>query len=98
MTRSRRLCTVAVATGAIVAFAALATENGLLAQNRKNFSIINEEGGHVALGLAIRKLNVAGTFMQAPAHPDDETNGLFTTFGYGQGMRVIDLQNNRGEG
>jgi len=68
------------------------------AQNRKNFSIVNEEGGHIALGLALRKLGVASTFLQAPAHPDDETNSLFTTFGYGQGMRVIDVQNNRGDG
>jgi hypothetical protein len=68
------------------------------AQSRKNFSIVNEESGHVALGLALRKLGVAATFLQAPAHPDDETNALFTTFGYGHGMRVIDLQNNRGEG
>ena len=36
--------------------------------------------------------------MQAPAHPDDETNALFATFGYGMGLRVIDVQNNRGEG
>ena len=54
--------------------------------------------GHVALGLAIRKLGVAGTFMQAPAHPDDETNALFALFRLRQGMRVIDVQNNRGEG
>src|SRR6185312_4708229 len=35
---------------------------------------------------------------QAPAHPDDETNALFAYFGYGMGLRVIDLQNNRGDG
>lgn len=71
---------------------------GLDAQNRKNFSIVSDDAGHVALGLAIRKLNVAGTFMQAPAHPDDETNALFATFGYVMGLRVIDVQNNRGDG
>lgn len=49
-------------------------------------------------GLAIRKLNVAGTYMQAPAHPDDETNALFALYGYGQGMRAVDVQNNRGDG
>src|SRR5436190_19623669 len=76
----------------------LAPGPALDAQSRMNFSIVNDESGHVALGLALRKLGVAATFLQAPAHPDDETNGLFTTFGYGQGMRVIDLQNNRGEG
>ena len=76
----------------------MSTAVGLEAQNRKNFSIVSDDGGHVALGLAIRKLNVAGTFMQAPAHPDDETNALFATFGYVMGLRVIDVQNNRGDG
>ena len=86
------------ASGIAMGMAWLAPGAPLHAQNRKNFSIVNEDGGHIALGLAIRKLNVAGTFMQAPAHPDDESNGLFTTFGYGMGLRVIDLQNNRGDG
>lgn len=98
MTKRSGFCFVA-ATGMFIAMAWLAPGGtAVQAQNRKNFSIVNEDGGHVALGLAIRKLNVAGTFMQAPAHPDDETNGLFTTFGYGMGLRVIDLQNNRGDG
>jgi LmbE family N-acetylglucosaminyl deacetylase len=69
-----------------------------VAQNRMQFSLVSLDSGHIALGLALRKLNVAGTFMQAPAHPDDETNALFALFGYGMGLRVIDLQNNRGDG
>src|SRR5215831_5642141 len=68
------------------------------AQNRMTYSIVSAKDGHVALGLAIRKLDVAATFMQAPAHPDDETNALFAIFGYGKGFRTIDIQNNRGEG
>jgi LmbE family N-acetylglucosaminyl deacetylase len=68
------------------------------AQNRLTYSIVSSNNGHVALGLAIRKLNVAATFLQAPAHPDDETNALFAIFGYGMGFRTIDVQNNRGEG
>jgi hypothetical protein len=36
--------------------------------------------------------------MNTPSHPDDEQNAFFTYFGYGLGMRVIDVQNNRGEG
>jgi hypothetical protein len=68
------------------------------AQNRMQFSIVSERDGHVALGLALRKLNVSGTFMQSPAHPDDETNALFAMFTYGMGVRSIDLQNNRGDG
>jgi hypothetical protein len=98
MTTSRSRC-AAVGAGTLLALV-LATTAGLTldAQSRKNFSIVNEDAGHVALGLAIRKLNVAGTFMEAPAHPDDESNALFAVFGYGMGLRVIDVQNNRGDG
>src|SRR5215475_7928916 len=70
----------------------------LLAQNRMNYSLVSQESGHVALGLALRKLTISGTFLQAPAHPDDETNALFALFGHGMGLRAIDLQNNRGDG
>ena len=70
----------------------------VLAQNRMNYSIVGENSGHIALGLAIRKLAVYGAFMQAPAHPDDETNALFAMFTHGMGLRSIDLQNNRGDG
>jgi hypothetical protein len=68
------------------------------AQNRMTFSKASTSDGHIALGLALRKLSVSGTFLQAPAHPDDETNALFTYFGYGMGLRAIDVQNNRGDG
>jgi LmbE family N-acetylglucosaminyl deacetylase len=70
----------------------------LVAQNRLSYSIVSQDSGHIALGLALRKLAVSGTFMQAPAHPDDETNALLSYFGYGMGLRSIDLQNNRGDG
>ena len=70
----------------------------LVAQNRMNYSLVSQESGHVALGLALRRLTVSGTFLQAPAHPDDETNALFALFGHGMGLRTIDLQNNRGDG
>jgi LmbE family N-acetylglucosaminyl deacetylase len=70
----------------------------VLAQNRMTYPIVSQNSGHVALGLAIRKLGVAGAFMQAPAHPDDETNALFAMFAHGMGLRSIDLQNNRGDG
>lgn len=97
MTKSRVLGSTAAL--AAVAFIAAAISNAPVeAQNRKDYSIVSTESGHAALGLAIRKLNVAGTYMQAPAHPDDETNALFALFGYGMGMRVIDVQNNRGDG
>jgi len=68
------------------------------AQNRMDFTIVSQNEGHVALGLALRKLSVSGTFMQCPAHPDDESNALFALFTHGMGLRSIDLQNNRGDG
>ena len=68
------------------------------AQNRLNFPLAAQDSGHIALGLALRKLNVSGTFMQAPAHPDDETNALFAMFTHGMGLRSIDAQTTRGEG
>src|SRR5215831_13980364 len=63
-----------------------------------SYSIVGQNSGHIALGLAIRKLGVYGSFMQAPAHPDDENNALFAYFGHGMGFRSIDVQNNRGDG
>src|SRR5262245_25111651 len=71
---------------------------GVRAQNRMAYSVVSAESGHVALGLAIRKLNVSGTFMQSAAHPDDEHNALFALYTHGMGLRSIDLQTNRGEG
>src|SRR5271154_313064 len=70
----------------------------VLAQNRMTFPIASQDSGHIALGLALRKLTVSGTFMQTPAHPDDEHNALFAMFTLGMGLRSIDAQSNRGEG
>src|SRR5262249_32861257 len=98
MNGTLRLVSGAVAGAAIAAAIGVASVKVVDAQNRKNFSIVNEDGGHVALGLAIRKLDKAATFMQCPAHPDDETNALLATVGIGMGLRTIDVQNNRGEG
>jgi LmbE family N-acetylglucosaminyl deacetylase len=78
--------------------AVVPSRSPVLAQNRMNYSIVRTDSGHVALGLAIRKLGVSGTFLQAPAHPDDETNALFALFTHGMGLRSVDLQNNRGDG
>lgn len=61
-------------------------------------SLVDDEAGHVALGLAIRRLGVSGTFMQAAAHPDDEHNGLYAMLTHGQGLRSIDVQTTRGGG
>jgi LmbE family N-acetylglucosaminyl deacetylase len=82
----------------LVSMATTLTGIRVLAQNRMAYSIVAQNSGHVALGLAIRKLGVSGTFLQAPAHPDDENNALFALFTHGMGLRSIDLQNNRGDG
>src|SRR5580700_9786862 len=91
--RKSALALLGIAAAAGIAFMAMPR---VQAQNRMAFSPLAEDG-HVTLGLALRKLSVSGTFLQAPAHPDDETNALFAMFGYGMGLRVIDVQNNRGD-
>ena len=68
------------------------------AQNRLNFPLAAQDNGHIALGLALRKLGVSGTFLQTAAHPDDETNALYAMFTHGMGLRSIDVQTTRGEG
>jgi LmbE family N-acetylglucosaminyl deacetylase len=94
----KRLLTPALAV-AIVALVCLAPRDVRLeAQNRMTFPVASADTGHAALGLALRRLNVSGTFMQSPAHPDDEHNALFAMFTLGTGLRSIDLQTNRGEG
>jgi LmbE family N-acetylglucosaminyl deacetylase len=82
----------------LIPFAAFTFSVYLLAQNRMNYPLVSQDSGHVALGLALRKLAVSGTFMQVPAHPDDEHNALFAMFTYGMGLRSICLQVTRGEG
>src|ERR1044071_1301344 len=61
-------------------------------------SLGTQDGSHVALGLALRKLAVSGTFMQTAAHPDDEHNALYALFTHGMGLRSIDVQATRGDG
>ncbi len=70
----------------------------VVAQNRMSFPLVSQNSGHVALGLALRKLNVSGTFMQTAAHPDDEHNALYAMFTHGMGLRSIDVQITRGDG
>src|SRR5215470_10901491 len=90
----KRLLVILLAIAAVGALASLR----VLAQNRMGYTIVGQNSGHVALGLAIRKLEVYGAFLQAPAHPDDENNALLAMFAHGMGLRTIDLQNNRGDG
>ena len=97
MNRFLTLLVTSAAVG-ITTIVTMPTRVPVLAQNRMNYSIVGQSSGHIVLGLAIRKLGVSGTFLQAPAHPDDETNALFAMFTHGMGLRSIDLQNNRGDG
>jgi LmbE family N-acetylglucosaminyl deacetylase len=59
---------------------------------------VDEEQGHVALGLALRHLNNTGVFMMATAHPDDENNGLLVMLNRGQGYRTALATATRGNG
>ena len=59
---------------------------------------IDLEDGAVALGLVLRQLNTTAVFMQATAHPDDETNALHVYLNRGQGVRTILATATRGDG
>src|SRR6476619_5563694 len=94
----QRVVSVIVIIVGLIASFFLELDPAMRAQSRMSYSVVSPDSGHVGLGLAIRKLNASGTFMQAPAHPDDETNALFALFTHGLGLRSVDVQNNRGEG
>jgi LmbE family N-acetylglucosaminyl deacetylase len=59
---------------------------------------VDQEQGHVALGLALRHLANTGIFMHATAHPDDENNGLLVMLNRGQGYRTALATATRGDG
>ena len=61
-------------------------------------SPLDDEQGHVALGLALRHLANTGIFMMATAHPDDENNGLLVMLNRGQGFRTALATATRGNG
>jgi LmbE family N-acetylglucosaminyl deacetylase len=54
--------------------------------------------GHVGLGLALRRLATASTFMMATAHPDDENNSLLALASRDFGVRTILATATRGDG
>ncbi len=56
------------------------------------------DGGRVELGLALRQLNSAGTFLMVTAHPDDENNALLARLSKGEGHRTVLLTATRGDG
>ena len=59
---------------------------------------LDEEQGHVALGLALRHLGNVGIFMHTTAHPDDENNGLLVMMDRGLGYRTVLATATRGNG
>src|ERR1700738_160190 len=59
---------------------------------------LDDNQGHVALGLALRHLGNTGIFMNATAHPDDENNGLLVMLNRGQGYRTALATATRGNG
>src|SRR5436305_496884 len=59
---------------------------------------LDEEQGHVALGLALRHLVNTGIFMHTTAHPDDENNGLLVMLNRGLGYRTALATATRGNG
>ena len=62
------------------------------------FSLVTADSGHVALGLALRKLNVSGTFMQAPRIPTTRPTRCSRCSRTAWACASIDVQNNRGDG
>jgi len=93
----RRFLTGLVTFAVLALVPVLPGDLGVEAQQRVK-SLVADDAGHVELGLAIRRLGVSGTFMQAAAHPDDEHNGLYAMLTHGQGLRSIDVQTTRGGG
>src|SRR6476619_6214721 len=77
-----------------VAVAALSISSG--AQMR--VVPLDEERGHVALGLALRHLANTGILLHTTAHPDDENNGLLVMLNRGQGYRTALATATRGNG
>jgi LmbE family N-acetylglucosaminyl deacetylase len=59
---------------------------------------LDEEQGHIALGLALRHLSNVGIFMHTTAHPDDENNALLVMLNRGQGYRTTLATATRGNG
>ncbi|MPY87309.1 MAG: hypothetical protein GEU99_05260, partial [Luteitalea sp.] len=59
---------------------------------------VAEAPGHVALGLALRRLTEVGSVMMTTAHPDDENNALLAKLRFGDGLRVTLASATRGDG
>src|SRR4026207_227996 len=78
----------------VLTFVALAT----VPPAQRRVVPVDLEGGHVALGLALRHLANTGILMQTTAHPDDENNGLLVMMNRGLGYRTALATATRGNG
>jgi LmbE family N-acetylglucosaminyl deacetylase len=70
----------------------------LVARAQMRVVPLDDQQGHVALGLALRHLSNVGIFMHTTAHPDDENNGLLVMLNRGQGYRTALATATRGNG
>jgi LmbE family N-acetylglucosaminyl deacetylase len=93
----KRLLKFTFVTAAILCAGFAVGDRGMQAQGRP-VPLVSAENGHVALGLAVRRLGVSGTFLETAAHPDDEHNQLLAMLSRGMGLRAIDVQTTRGAG
>src|SRR6201989_521634 len=82
----------------IIAVVALAAAALVAPKAQLRVVPVDDEQGHVALGLALRHLSNTGIFMMATAHPDDENNGLLVMLNRGQGYRTALATATRGNG
>src|SRR6185312_16154763 len=87
----KRLVLVSLAAGAL----ALAT---VTPRAQMRVAPLDQQQGHIALGLALRHLANVGIVMEATAHPDDEDNGLLVMLNRGQGFRTALVTATRGNG
>lgn len=85
-------------TRKLLVIAGLVAAVGLSPRGQMRVVPVDDEQGHVALGLALRHLANAGVFMMATAHPDDENNGLLVKLNRGQGYRTALATATRGNG
>src|SRR6476646_8208077 len=79
-------------------FAALIVASSIVTAGQMRVVPVDQERGHVALGLALRHLANTGILLHTTAHPDDENNGLLVMLNRGQGYRTALATATRGNG
>jgi LmbE family N-acetylglucosaminyl deacetylase len=82
----------------LLAYLAVCAAGGLALRAQMRVVPVDEEQGHVALGLVLRHLGNTGIFMHATAHPDDENNALLVMLNRGLGFRTALVTATRGNG